>query len=133
MNPETAHKVTLWGLRLAEKMRVLPLVMGEVPSDPVEILGMKFPNRVGLAAGMDKEADTVSAFGQAGFGFVEVGTLTPRPQPGNEKPRLFRLIPQKAIINRMGFNNEVLPPEWKTFAPPLVFTVFWVSILGKIK
>ena len=106
MNPETAHKVTLWGLRLAEKMRVLPLVMGEVPSDPVEILGMKFPNRVGLAAGMDKEADTVSAFGQAGFGFVEVGTLTPRPQPGNEKPRLFRLIPQKAIINRMGFNNE---------------------------
>ena len=106
MNPETAHKVTLWGLRLAEKMRVLPLVMGEVPSDPVEILGMKFLNRVGLAAGMDKEADTVSAFGQAGFGFVEVGTLTPRPQPGNEKPRLFRLIPQKAIINRMGFNNE---------------------------
>lgn len=105
MNPETAHKVTLWGLRLAEKMRVLPLLMGEVPSDPVEILGMKFPNRVGLAAGMDKEADTVSA-GQAGFGFVEVGTLTPRPQPGNEKPRLFRLIPQKAIINRMGFNNE---------------------------
>ena len=61
MNPETAHKVTLWGLRLAEKMRVLPLVMGEVPSDPVEILGMKFLNRVGLAAGMDKEADTVSA------------------------------------------------------------------------
>ena len=133
MNPETAHKVTLWGLRLAEKMRVLPLVMGEVPSDPVEILGMKFPNRVGLAAGMDKEADTVSAFGQAGFGFVEVGTLTPRPQPGNEKPRLFRLIPQKAIINRMGFTMKVLPPEWKTFVPPLVFTVFWVSILGKIK
>ena len=85
MNPETAHKVTLWGLRLAEKMRVLPLLMGEVPSDPVEILGMKFPNRVGLAAGMDKEADTVNAFGQAGFGFVEVGTLTPRPQPGNDK------------------------------------------------
>ena len=133
MNPETAHKVTLWGLRLAEKMRVLPLVMGEVPSDPVEILGMKFPNRVGLAAGMDKEADTVSAFGQAGFGFVEVGTLTPRPQPGNEKPRLFRLIPQKAIINRMGLTMKVLPPEWKTFVPPLVFTVFWVSILGKIK
>lgn len=133
MNPETAHKVTLWGLRLAEKMRVLPLVMGEVPSDPVEILGMKFPNRVGLAAGMDKEADTVSAFGQAGFGFVEVGTLTPRPQPGNEKPRLFRLIPQKAIINRWDLTMKVLPPEWKTFVPPLVFTVFWVSILGKIK
>lgn len=55
---------------------------------------------------MDKEADTVSAFGQVGFGFVEVGTLTPRPQPGNDKPRLFRLIPQRAIINRMGFNNH---------------------------
>lgn len=106
MNPETAHNLTLFGLRMAEKMRILPLLMGEVPSDPVEILGMKFPNRVGLAAGMDKEANTVSAFGQAGFGFVEVGTLTPRPQPGNDKPRLFRLIPQRAIINRMGFNNH---------------------------
>ena len=84
MNPETAHKVTLWGLRLAEKMRVLPLVMGEVPSDPVEILGMKFLNRVGLAAGMDKEADTERAIGQDGFGFVEEGTLPPRPQPGYE-------------------------------------------------
>ena len=89
MNPETAHKVTLWGLRLAEKMRVLPLVMGEVPSDPVEILGMKFLNRVGLAAGMDKEADTVSAFGQAGFGFVEVGTLTPRPPVPADSPESY--------------------------------------------
>ncbi len=80
--------------------------MGKVPSDPVEILGLKFPNRVGLAAGMDKEADTVAAFGQVGFGFVEAGTLTPRPQPGNDKPRLFRLIPQRGIINRMGFNNH---------------------------
>ena len=106
LNPETAHNLTLLGLRMAERMRVLPLLMGGVPSDPVEILGMKFPNRVGLAAGMDKEADTVSAFGQVGFGFVEVGTLTPRPQPGNDKPRLFRLIPQRAIINRMGFNNH---------------------------
>lgn len=91
---------------MAEKMRVLPFLMGDVPSDPVEILGMRFPNRVGLAAGMDKEADTVNAFGQVGFGFVEVGTLTPRPQPGNDKPRLFRLIPQRAFINRMGFNNH---------------------------
>ncbi len=87
-------------------MRLLPLLMGDVPSDPVEILGLKFPNRVGLAAGMDKEANTVAAFGQVGFGFVEAGTLTPRPQPGNDKPRLFRLIPQRGIINRMGFNNH---------------------------
>ncbi|MDO4410237.1 MAG: quinone-dependent dihydroorotate dehydrogenase [Akkermansia sp.] len=105
-NPETAHNMTLFGLRMAEKLRVLPMMMGDVPSDPVEILGMKFPNRVGLAAGMDKEADTINAFGQVGFGFVEVGTLTPRPQPGNDKPRLFRLIPHRAIINRMGFNNH---------------------------
>lgn len=106
LDPETAHNLTLFGLRMAEKMRILPLIMGDVPADPVEILGMQFPNRVGLAAGMDKEADTVNAFGQAGFGFVEVGTLTPRPQPGNDKPRLFRLIPQQGIINRMGFNNH---------------------------
>ncbi len=91
---------------MAERLRLLPMMMGKVPSDPVEILGLKFPNRVGLAAGMDKEADTVAAFGQVGFGFVEAGTLTPRPQPGNDKPRLFRLIPQRGIINRMGFNNH---------------------------
>lgn len=94
---------------------------------------MKFLNRVGLAAGMDKEADTVSAFGQAGFGFVEVGTLTPRPQPGNEKPRLFRLIPQKAIINRMGFNNEGIAAGVENIVPPLVFTVFWADNIGKNK
>ncbi len=74
--------------------------------DPVEIAGLKFPNRVGLAAGLDKEADTIDALGRLGFGFIEVGTLTPRPQPGNDKPRLFRLIPHQAIINRMGFNNS---------------------------
>ena len=68
-------------------------------------MGLQFPNRVGLAAGMDKEANTVAAFGHLGFGFVEVGTLTPRPQPGNPKPRLFRCIPQQAIINHMGINN----------------------------
>lgn len=106
LEPETAHNLTLFGLRLAEEMRILPFLMGDVPSDPVEVLGLKFPNRVGLAAGMDKEADTVNAFGQTGFGFVEVGTLTPRPQPGNDKPRSFRLISRQAIINRMGFNNH---------------------------
>ncbi len=106
LNAETAHEVTLAGLRLAENLGVLAPIAGPFPEDPVEILGMKFPNRVGLAAGMDKEANTVDAFGRLGFGFVEVGTLTPRPQPGNDKPRLFRLIPHHAIINRMGFNNE---------------------------
>ena len=75
------------------------------PSSPVEVLGLKFPNHVGLAAGMDKSASAVDAWLACGFGFVEVGTLTPRPQPGNPTPRLFRLIEHKAIINRMGFNN----------------------------
>lgn len=105
MDPEQAHTITLAGLRLAEKLHVLPLVAGERISDPVTVMGLKFPNRVGLAAGMDKEANTVAAFGHLGFGFVEVGTLTPRPQPGNPKPRLFRCIPQQAIINHMGINN----------------------------
>lgn len=106
MDPETAHKLTLAGLRTAERLRLLPALTGSKPvNDPVTVMGLKFPNRVGLAAGMDKEANTVAAFGHLGFGFVEVGTLTPRPQPGNPKPRLFRCIPQQAIINHMGINN----------------------------
>ena len=106
LDPETAHKLTLAGLRTAENLHLLPALVGATPvSDPVTVMGLQFPNRVGLAAGMDKEANTVAAFGHLGFGFVEVGTLTPRPQPGNPKPRLFRCIPQQAIINHMGINN----------------------------
>ncbi|MBR5875699.1 MAG: quinone-dependent dihydroorotate dehydrogenase [Akkermansia sp.] len=104
-NPETAHEMTLAGLRMAEKLRVLSLFAPRKVEDPVTVMGIKFPNRVGLAAGMDKQANTVAAFGRLGFGFVEVGTLTPRPQPGNPKPRCFRCIPQQAIINHMGINN----------------------------
>lgn len=106
LNPETAHNVTLPGLRAAEKLGILGAISGTPEEDPVTLWGLRFPNRVGLAAGMDKEADTIDAFGRLGFGFVEVGTLTPRPQPGNPKPRLFRLVAQRAIINRMGFNNH---------------------------
>lgn len=105
MDPEKAHELTLCGLRAANKLGVLPMLMGSPVEDPVTIMGLRFPNRVGLAAGMDKEANTFPAFGQLGFGFVEVGTLTPQPQPGNPKPRLFRCIPQEAIINHMGINN----------------------------
>lgn len=104
-DPETAHKLTLSGLRMAEHLRLLPLIAGKRVEAPVTVMGLRFPNRVGLAAGMDKEANTVAAFGHLGFGFVEVGTLTPRPQPGNPKPRCFRCIPQQAIINHMGINN----------------------------
>lgn len=106
LNAEPAHELTLAMLRMAECTRTLGPFAGKIPEDPVELFGLKFPNRVGLAAGMDKEANTIDAFGRLGFGFVEVGTLTPRPQPGNPKPRSFRLIPQHAIINRMGFNNH---------------------------
>ncbi len=89
-----------------EKSRILPLVSPEEEFvTPVEIMGLKFPNRVGLAAGLDKEGNTIDALGRLGFGFVEIGTITPRPQAGNPKPRLFRLIDHEAIINRMGFNN----------------------------
>ncbi len=93
-------------LRMAEKAGLLGLLS---PTDeftsPVEVMGLKFPNRVGLAAGLDKEGNTIDALGRLGFGCIEIGTITPRPQAGNPKPRLFRLIDHEAIINRMGFNN----------------------------
>ncbi|MCD9509848.1 quinone-dependent dihydroorotate dehydrogenase [Photobacterium phosphoreum] len=76
-----------------------------VPEHPVEVMGLTFKNPVGLAAGLDKNGECIDAFGAMGFGFVEVGTVTPRPQSGNDKPRLFRLIPAEGIINRFGFNN----------------------------
>ena len=103
---ETAHHLSLRGLRAAEKAGVLKLLFPAAEYiAPVEVMGLKFPNRVGLAAGLDKEGDTIDALGRLGFGFVEIGTITPRPQAGNPKPRLFRLIQHEAIINRMGFNN----------------------------
>ncbi len=105
LDPETAHHVTLSALRISEKLGFLPSIMGAVPQDPVKVMGLEFPNRVGLAAGMDKEANTVDALGSLGFGFIEVGTLTPVSQPGNPKPRVHRCIPQQAIINYMGINN----------------------------
>ncbi len=105
-DPETAHHISMAALKLAEKSGLLGLIS---PEDelvtPVEVMGLKFPNRIGLAAGLDKEGDCIDALGRLGFGCIEIGTITPRPQAGNPKPRLFRLIPHEAIINRMGFNN----------------------------
>jgi dihydroorotate dehydrogenase len=93
-------------LRIAEKTGLLGLLSPtDASTNPVEVMGLKFPNRVGLAAGLDKEGNTIDALGRLGFGSIEVGTITPRPQAGNPKPRLFRLIDREAIINRMGFNN----------------------------
>lgn len=106
LDPETAHHLSLGVLRVAERTGLLRLACPASPlSSPVEVLGLRFPNRVGLAAGMDKDGDTIDGLGRLGFGSIEVGTFTPRAQPGNPKPRVFRLIDHEAIINRMGFNN----------------------------
>jgi dihydroorotate dehydrogenase len=105
--PEAAHKVAFAGLRLSRPLLPLaaPFFCLRHPSLERELLGLKFPNPVGLAAGMDKEAALAWAWPRLGFGFMELGTLTPRPQPGNPKPRIFRFPQSQALVNRMGFNN----------------------------
>jgi len=106
LDAERAHHLSMAGLRLGERLGLLEA--WAPPADDslaVELMGLRFPNRVGLAAGLDKEGNTIDALGHLGFGFIEVGTITPRPQSGNPKPRLFRLVGHEAIINRMGFNN----------------------------
>jgi dihydroorotate dehydrogenase len=106
LNPETSHEVSLSLLNLAEKTRTLGLLSVDVMENPVTVMGIRFPNPVGLAAGLDKNGDYFNALGKLGFGFIEIGTVTPKAQPGNDKPRLFRLPEAQAIINRMGFNNK---------------------------
>jgi dihydroorotate dehydrogenase len=113
-DPESAHERALGWLQLAQDSRpgraMLRRLAGEIPDRPVEICGLRFPNVLGIAAGFDKDVRVVPALGELGFGHVEVGTLTPRSQPGNPKPRIFRLPKDKAIINRMGFPNEGVKP-----------------------
>ena len=104
LDAETAHEWTVKMMRIAHTFGILGTPIHN-PKTEVNVLGLNFPNCVGLAAGMDKSASAVDAWFDLGFGFVEVGTLTPRPQPGNPTPRLFRLKEHDAIINRMGFNN----------------------------
>ena len=99
--PEFAHKLALAALR---RYGALP-ASGRSPGSGIELLGLKFPNPIGLAAGLDKDATATAGLAKLGFGFLEVGTVTPRPQPGNPKPRLFRLREDAALINRMGFNS----------------------------
>jgi dihydroorotate dehydrogenase len=106
LDPETAHDVSLDCLGAAERLRLLSLFTPKLEQDPVELLGLRFPNPVGLSAGLDKNGDYFNALGQLGFGFVEIGTVTPQPQAGNPKPRMFRLPEHEAIINRLGFNNK---------------------------
>ena len=107
LDAEDAHHLTLRGLESGAAAKVLGTLYG-VPNDPrlcIDLFGLAFPSPVGLAAGLDKDARAVAAFSRLGLGFVEVGTVTPRPQPGNPRPRLFRLPEDGALINRMGFNN----------------------------
>jgi len=108
LDPERAHELTLKSLRRLHGTVLERVYAGRMVDDPIELAGLRFPNRVGLAAGLDKNAGCIDALGALGFGFVEVGTVTPRPQPGNPKPRLFRLREARALINRLGFNNEGL-------------------------
>lgn len=103
---EDIHHFSMKYLQMMENYRVLPLLAGKKPtSTAVECMGLTFPNAVGLAAGLDKQGNCIDALGRLGFGHVEIGTITPRPQAGNPLPRLFRIISEEAIINRMGFNN----------------------------
>ncbi|HEY0877179.1 MAG TPA: quinone-dependent dihydroorotate dehydrogenase [Zeimonas sp.] len=106
LDAETAHELTLRALDGAGRFGGIRALAGCPVEDPVEVMGLRFRNRVGLAAGLDKNAAHVDALAALGFGFLEVGTVTPRAQPGNPRPRLFRLPQREALINRMGFNND---------------------------
>jgi dihydroorotate dehydrogenase len=101
---EAAHNLAIAGLR-ATPETMLKAAFGDTPRSPVDLFGLKFPNPVGLAAGMDKNASALRAWERLGFGFMEVGTITALPQPGNPKPRCFRYPAHQALVNRMGFNN----------------------------
>jgi dihydroorotate dehydrogenase len=105
LDPEAAHDAALASLDAATRVGVARWALPRPVSDPVDVMGLRFPNRVGLAAGLDKNAAHLPGLDLLGFGFLEVGTVTPRAQPGNPKPRLFRLPEASALINRLGFNN----------------------------
>ncbi|HEX7480568.1 MAG TPA: quinone-dependent dihydroorotate dehydrogenase [Polyangiales bacterium] len=111
LSAETAHRCVMWWMRLLQRVPALRGLLSRLHAAPdpvlrVHALGLDFPTPIGLAAGLDKDAEAFEAFGALGFGFVEVGTLTAEAQPGNPRPRLFRLVRDRALINRMGFNNH---------------------------
>ncbi len=106
LDPEKAHHVAFKALNLAHKLGILPFLVGPKKSLPIEFCGFHLPNPVGLAAGLDKDGRYIDALAALGFGFLEIGTVTPLPQEGNPKPRMFRLSASSGIINRMGFNND---------------------------
>jgi len=109
LDAEAAHELTLDALARLQNTPAQCLWQGPRVADPVQLAGLRFPNRVGLAAGLDKNGRCIDGLGAMGFGFIEVGTVTPKAQPGNAKPRIFRLPRAQALINRLGFNNDGLP------------------------
>jgi len=104
-DPELAHDVALGGLDAAARVGLAQLAASRLPQAPVEAMGLRFPNRVGLAAGLDKNAAHLKGLATLGFGFIEAGTVTPRAQPGNPRPRMFRVVEAQALVNRLCFNN----------------------------
>ena len=108
LDPEHAHELTLGSIATLQNTPAMCLWQAPRVSDPVTLAGLNFPNRVGLAAGLDKNGRCIDGLGAMGFGFIEVGTVTPLAQPGNPKPRMFRLPQAQALINRLGFNNDGL-------------------------
>jgi dihydroorotate dehydrogenase len=106
LDAETAHHLSLNALKHLQSIGLSALYANKIPPKPVQVMGLTFPNRVGLAAGLDKNGDYIDALAAMGFGHIEIGTITPRAQPGNAKPRMFRITDANGIINRMGFNND---------------------------
>jgi dihydroorotate dehydrogenase len=106
LDPELAHGLGMSGIGFLNRAGIACLLAKPAAANPVELMGLVFPNPVGLAAGLDKNGEHIDALAGLGFGFIEIGTVTPRPQPGNPKPRMFRITEKQAIINRMGFNNH---------------------------
>ena len=104
--PELSHAIALNSLKLLHKIKLLNIFFSKVKNNNYQLLGLEFNNRLGTAAGLDKNGDFIDCLGDLGFGFLEVGTVTPLPQPGNPKPRVFRLFKENAVINRLGFNNK---------------------------
>jgi dihydroorotate dehydrogenase len=105
LDPETAHHATIDGLKTAQCLGLTSLMFKRPANDPRTVMGLTFPNPVGLAAGLDKNGEVIDGLAAFGFGFIEIGTVTPRAQPGNPKPRMFRIPEAQGVINRMGFNN----------------------------
>lgn len=108
LDPETAHETTIHALARLQHTPARLAWSHRRVDDPVTVAGLRFPNRIGMAAGMDKNGVAIDGLGAMGFGHIEVGTVTPKAQPGNPKPRMFRIVSKRALINRMGFNNEGL-------------------------